>query len=199
MTENTWNHTGNQKKTTFLERINKPIIYKFSKNFTNHRKKTNGAVTFTCRHLPKFFRDETFQQSREKIPSDTLNNSANMCESSDSQFFRSNTFPKLPFPLLFHISVFTIATIATLIYHKDLQVSFGNYWYFYQINDESWEINQKVKVLNGSTMQNHSLRFIGRVDQKARAAIKFLSQNSTTCLLKCSRLFKCEAADLLFY
>ena len=29
-----------------------PIIYKFFNDFTNHRKKTNGAVVFSCRPFP---------------------------------------------------------------------------------------------------------------------------------------------------
>ena len=36
-----WN---SEKKAIFLWLINKPIIYKFLKDFTNHRKKTNRAV-----------------------------------------------------------------------------------------------------------------------------------------------------------
>ena len=42
----TWKHTGNQKKVIFLHVINKPIIYKFFKDFTDHRKKTNRVVAF---------------------------------------------------------------------------------------------------------------------------------------------------------
>ena len=37
-------------KTIFLEVINKPIVYAFFKDFTNHRKKTSKAVHF--RHRP---------------------------------------------------------------------------------------------------------------------------------------------------
>ena len=45
-----------------------PIIYKFFKDFTNHRKKTNRAVVFLAEDLsPTFINtgttDETFQQS----------------------------------------------------------------------------------------------------------------------------------------
>ena len=50
--------------------INNPIIYKFFKNFTNHRKKTKRAVVFSCSTSPTFLNtlntgttDETFQQS----------------------------------------------------------------------------------------------------------------------------------------
>ena len=49
--------------------INKPLIYKdlVFKDFTNHRKKTNRVVVFSCRLSPTFFNigntDDTFQQS----------------------------------------------------------------------------------------------------------------------------------------
>ena len=32
--------------------INNPIIYKFLKDFTSHRKKTNRAIVFGCRLFP---------------------------------------------------------------------------------------------------------------------------------------------------
>ena len=32
--------------------INSPIIYKFLKDFMNHRKKTNWVVVFSCRPFP---------------------------------------------------------------------------------------------------------------------------------------------------
>ena len=38
-----------KKKTTFLKVINNPIIYRYFKDFTNHRKKTNRVVLFSCR------------------------------------------------------------------------------------------------------------------------------------------------------
>ena len=58
------------------------------------------------------------------------------------------------------------------------------------------ENQQRVKLpfhpprlgLNCPTMQTHFLRSIGKVNQKTRAAIKFLSQNTITCHLKYSRL-----------
>ena len=48
-----------------------PIIYKFFNDFTNHRKKTNRVVVFSCRPLPnilKYSRTtyESFQQSRKQ-------------------------------------------------------------------------------------------------------------------------------------
>ena len=46
--------------------INNPIIYKFFKDFTNHRKKTNRAVVFSYRTFPNILKYrttlETFQQ-----------------------------------------------------------------------------------------------------------------------------------------
>ena len=45
-----------KKGTTFLEVINKPIIYKFSKDFTNQRKKTNWAVILSCSPLPNILK-----------------------------------------------------------------------------------------------------------------------------------------------
>ena len=49
MTEKSWNHTRNQKKATFLQVINEPIICTFFKNFTNHRRKTSRALVFSNR------------------------------------------------------------------------------------------------------------------------------------------------------
>ena len=42
-----------RKKTTFLLVIKKPITYKFFRDFTNYRKKTNRVVLFCCRPFPK--------------------------------------------------------------------------------------------------------------------------------------------------
>ena len=44
-----------RKKATFLLLINNPIIYKFFKDFTNHRKKTNKAVGFSYTPFPIIF------------------------------------------------------------------------------------------------------------------------------------------------
>ena len=50
--------------------INNPILYKFFKDFTNHRKKTDRAVVFSSRPFPKILKyratDETFQESRKQ-------------------------------------------------------------------------------------------------------------------------------------
>ena len=44
------NHTGNQKKSLHLSFLfNKAIIYKFFKDFTNHRKNTNRVLLFACK------------------------------------------------------------------------------------------------------------------------------------------------------
>ena len=41
-----------RKKVTLYWMINNSIIYKFFKDFTNHRKKTNRAVVFNCWPFP---------------------------------------------------------------------------------------------------------------------------------------------------
>ena len=54
------------KKSTFLEVINKTIISKFFKDFTNHGMKANKAILFRCTFLSTFLNtgttNETFQQ-----------------------------------------------------------------------------------------------------------------------------------------
>ena len=78
--------------------MNNPIIYKFFKDFTNHRKKTNRAVVFSSRPFPNIkYRnlntgttDETFQESGKKRLLKTLiGEFSYMSESSGSQFFRT--------------------------------------------------------------------------------------------------------------
>ena len=59
-----------RKEATFLEVINKPFIYKFFKDFTNHRKKTNRAVVFSCRPLPQ----HSLIQGSQMRPSINLEN-----------------------------------------------------------------------------------------------------------------------------
>ena len=76
--------------------INNPIILKFFKDFTKHRKKTNSTVVFSSRPFPTFLNtrttNETFQQSgKQGSFRHILKSSTNMCESSGSQFFRTNT------------------------------------------------------------------------------------------------------------
>ena len=58
------------RRDIFLKKINKPIIYNFFKDFTNHRKKTNWAVVLGSTTLPDVLNiqttDEIFQQSEQK-------------------------------------------------------------------------------------------------------------------------------------
>ena len=60
--------------------INNPIIYKFFKDFTNHRKETNRAVVFS---RSKSGKQDSFRH--------ILKSSASMYGSSGSQFFRTTT------------------------------------------------------------------------------------------------------------
>ena len=54
--------------------ISSPIIYRFFKDFTNHRKKTKKVVAFSCRPFPNIlkYRDHQwdFLKSENKTPSD---------------------------------------------------------------------------------------------------------------------------------
>ena len=56
LNEKTWSHTGDQKKAKFLKVINNLIIYKFFKEFINHKKKTNRVVVFSCRCIPNILK-----------------------------------------------------------------------------------------------------------------------------------------------
>ena len=60
--------------------INNPIIYKFFKDFTNHRKETNRAVVFS-----------SSKSGKQDIFRHILKISASMYGSSGSQFFRTTT------------------------------------------------------------------------------------------------------------
>ena len=55
--------------------INNPIINKFFKNFTNHRKKTNRAVNFSCKPFPNILKHgppvKPSNNLENKTPSDT--------------------------------------------------------------------------------------------------------------------------------
>ena len=84
-----------RKKATFYV-INKPSTYKFFKDFTNHRKNTNRAVSFSCRPFPTLLNtgttDEIFQQSEKQDSfKHILKSSASKYEGSGSQFFRTST------------------------------------------------------------------------------------------------------------
>ena len=54
-----------RKEATILEVINKPIIYKFFKGFTNRRKETNRAVVFSQRPLPSILK---YRDHRWNLP-----------------------------------------------------------------------------------------------------------------------------------
>ena len=56
LNEKTWSQTGDQKKAKYLKVIKNLIIYKFFKEFINHKKKTNRAVVFSCRYFPSIFK-----------------------------------------------------------------------------------------------------------------------------------------------
>ena len=49
-------HNCEKKKGHISLGDNNPIIYKFFKDFTNHRKKTNRVVVFTCRPFPNILK-----------------------------------------------------------------------------------------------------------------------------------------------
>ena len=98
-----------RKKVTFFQVINNPITYKFLqqtiiynnhifKEFTNHRKKTNMAVVFSCRPFPNILKYgdhwwnlPTIWKTRllEKLIEE-------LWENSDSQFFRLATVQSGP-------------------------------------------------------------------------------------------------------
>ena len=85
-----------RKKATFPQMMNNLIIYTFFKDFTNHRKKTNWVVVFSCRPFPTFLNTRTthmtFQQSRKQDSFRyILTTSASMYETSSIQFFRTTT------------------------------------------------------------------------------------------------------------
>ena len=79
--------------------ISNPIIYKVFKDFTNHRRKTNREITFSCRPYLNCLKvlntgttDETFQQSgKQDSFRHILLSLCSMHESSSSQFFESTT------------------------------------------------------------------------------------------------------------
>ena len=84
------------KMATFFQVINNPMIYKFFKDFTNHRKNSNRAAVFSSSHFPSILRHkdhhETFQQSgKQDSLRHILKSSASTYESSGSQFFRTTT------------------------------------------------------------------------------------------------------------
>ena len=98
--------------------INNPIIYKFFKDFTNHRRKTNRVVFLAVELSSTFLNtgttNETFQQSgKQDSFRHILKSSANMYESSGSQFFRTNTAVQ-PVPDTFDESRFVMNFLTIL-------------------------------------------------------------------------------------
>ena len=55
--------TETKLKITIFDVINKPIIYRFFKDFATHRKETNRVIVFSYRPLPNGPTDNTVQQS----------------------------------------------------------------------------------------------------------------------------------------
>ena len=68
------------EKSRITEVINKPIIYKFFKDFTNHIKKTNRAVVFSSKPFPNILKAcvryfyQIFISSPNDSPSKTMKN-----------------------------------------------------------------------------------------------------------------------------
>ena len=91
--EKTWNHTGIQKNATFLKVRNKPIIYKFFKYFTNHRKKPETVVLFSVSTFPNILKCKDHRCDFPTICKTRFNQTHNesLNESSDTQLFRTNT------------------------------------------------------------------------------------------------------------
>ena len=80
--------------------INNPIIYKFFKDFTNHKRRLTGwyflAADLSSTFLNTGTTNETFQQSgKQDSFRCLLESSASMYESSGSQFFRITTGTQL--------------------------------------------------------------------------------------------------------
>ena len=74
--------------------INKSIIYKFFKDFNNHKKKNQLAVAFSCRLFPNILNigstDETLSSNQDSLRN-ILKSSASMYESWGSKFLRTIT------------------------------------------------------------------------------------------------------------
>ena len=76
--------------------INNPIIYKFFKDFTTHKRRLTGRLFLAVDLYPTFLNtgttDETFQQSgKHNSFRHILKSLASMYESSGSQFFTTTT------------------------------------------------------------------------------------------------------------
>ena len=84
------------EKRPHFSRWSMILFNKFFKNFTNHRKKTNGPVVFSCRPFPKILKyrttDETFQQSgKQDSFRHILKSSGSMDKILGSPFLRTTT------------------------------------------------------------------------------------------------------------
>ena len=66
--------------------INNPIIYKFFKDFSNHRKKTNRAVVFSSRPLDQ---DIVWESNDVKLLAVTMDNSLRFDEHVSNICFKS--------------------------------------------------------------------------------------------------------------
>ena len=78
-------------KTTFIQVIKKPIIYKLFKDFSEKGKNTNRVVVFSCTSFPNILNagttNDTFQQSgKQDSFRPILKSSASMYEKSGSVF-----------------------------------------------------------------------------------------------------------------
>ena len=84
-----------RKQTAFLNVINKPIIHKFFKDFTNHRKKTNRVVVLCCAsflNIPNCRDHQRVQQSGKQDSFRHIWKSlTSMYEGFSSQFLRTTT------------------------------------------------------------------------------------------------------------
>ena len=92
-----------RKLTPFFLVINNLVIYKFFKDFTDHRKATDRAVCFSSRPFPNILKcsDNQYLYAVIFIPISLyhyptsfrhiLNSSASIYKSSGSQFFRTST------------------------------------------------------------------------------------------------------------
>ena len=78
--------------------INNPLIYKFLKDLTNNRQKTNRTVVFSSRPFPQFssiqpdHQGDLQKSGKQDSFRHILKSSASMYESSVSQFFRTTSW-----------------------------------------------------------------------------------------------------------
>ena len=103
--------------------INNPIIYKFFKDFTNHRKKTNRVVVLAVDLSQKFLNigihNDTFKQSGKQH---SFRHIVKSSASIGSQFFRTITGIQSG-PDTFHESRF-VMTFLTILWVTEILCSF---------------------------------------------------------------------------